>query len=248
MELLEWDAQSYDALPLPHERWGVQAIERLGLAGDETVLDLGCGTGRDAGRLLDALPAGRVVAVDGSEQMLAELRTRLRNRLDRVSVVHADIREPLHLDSSVDAVLSVATLHWLPDHAAVFRNLASVLRPGGRLVAEAGGAGNIEDFRRALAEAHGDDGGRFWNFAGIDETAAHLRAAGFRDVEVELVPDPARLEPGEQLKSYLATVMLGPHLREVPPAERPAFVRAVAAHLTEPVIDYVRLQIRAVRN
>jgi trans-aconitate 2-methyltransferase len=248
VELLEWDARSYDALPLPHERWGGEVIERLGLAGDETVLDLGCGTGRDAGRLLDALPRGRVVAVDGSAQMLAELRTRLHGRLDRVTVVRADVREPLTLPAPVDAALSVATLHWLPDHAAVFRTLASVLRPGGRLAAEAGGAGNIVEFRRALAEVQGGDDGRFWNFAGVDDTSEHLRAAGFRDVEVQLVPDPARLEPGEQLEAYLATVMLGPHLRELPPAARPGFVRAVAARLAEPVIDYVRLQIRAVRG
>lgn len=65
MELLEWDARVYDALPLPHKRWGAAAIERLALTGDETVIDLGCGTGRDAEQLLKVLPNGRVVAVDG---------------------------------------------------------------------------------------------------------------------------------------------------------------------------------------
>ena len=54
MELLEWDAQTYDALPLPHKRWGASAIEKLNLNGNETVMDFGCGTGRDA----DVLPAG----------------------------------------------------------------------------------------------------------------------------------------------------------------------------------------------
>ena len=76
MELLEWDAQSYDALPLPRKRWGPQTIGRLRLASDETVADVGCGTGRDAAQLLQVLPRGRVLAIDGSQQMLAQTRSR----------------------------------------------------------------------------------------------------------------------------------------------------------------------------
>ena len=133
MRLVEWDARAYDQLPLPHRRWGSATIRRLRLAGEETVLELGCGTGRDAELLLDALPAGRVVAVDGSAQMPAQLRLRLTGRMDRITVVRADLREPLLLDEQVDAALSVATLHWLPDHDhdVVFQTVAASLRPGG---------------------------------------------------------------------------------------------------------------------
>ena len=79
--------------------------------------------------------------------MLAQLRTRLANDLDRVEVVHADLRKLLPLNKPVDAVLSVATLHWLPDHARLFTDIASMLRPGGQFVAEAGGHGNITTVR-----------------------------------------------------------------------------------------------------
>ncbi|MGH3768550.1 MAG: class I SAM-dependent methyltransferase [Pseudonocardiaceae bacterium] len=245
MRLLEWDAQTYDALPLPHTRWGSGTINRLRLAGNETVMELGCGTGRDAERLLDALPDGRVIAVDGSEQMLAQLRHRLRDRIDRVTVVHADLRQPLALDAPVDAAMSVATLHWLPDHDTVFQTVAAALRPGGRFVAEAGGAGSVERFRAAVRAVGGDDGGQLWNFAGIEETTRRLRQAGFTGIEVDLVTDSVVLERGEQLEAFLATVMLGAQLRELPADQRRPFVRAVAAQLDEPVIDYVRLQINA---
>ena len=247
MEILEWDARSYDALPLPHRRWGATVVEQLRLDGDESVLELGCGTGRDAEHLLRLLPRGHVVAVDGSGQMLAELRRRLAGDLDRVTVVQADLREPLPLALEVDAAISVATLHWLPDHAAVFRNVAAVLRPGGQLVAECGGFGNIETFRTALHEVSGSDGGEIWNFADVPETTRRLKEAGFTDVDVSLVPDPARLDRGEQLEAFLATVMLGAQLREMPAEDQHRFVRAVAERLPEPVIDYARLQIRATR-
>ena len=247
MELLEWDARSYDALPLPHKRWGPAAIAWLRLAGDETVADLGAGTGRDAGQLLAALPRGRVLAIDGSQQMLAQLRERLAGQLDRVQVLEADLREPLPVTEPVDAVLSVATLHWLPDHAQVFGSVAGLLRPGGQFAAEAGGEGNIATVRAALAELGADDGEDLWNFAGEAETRDRLAAAGFTGIEVALVPDPARFESAGQLEAYLATVVLGAHLRGLPAAERRPFAAAVAARLDASVVDYVRLQIRATR-
>jgi len=248
MDLLEWNAGVYDSLPLPHKRWGAAAIERLQLAGDETVVDFGCGTGRDAERLLDALPTGRVVAIDGSRQMLDQLETRLAGHGARLRVVHANLREPLDLGLHADAALSVATLHWLPDHDVVFRSVARALRPGGRFVAEAGGFGNIAAFRRAVADVGGDPGDALWNFAGVEQTQARLAAAGFAEIHVDLARDSARLEPGEQLETFIATVLLGAQLRDLPTSEQRSFVRAVAERLPEPVIDYVRLQISAVRR
>jgi trans-aconitate 2-methyltransferase len=247
MRLLEWDAKAYDALPLPHTRWGAGTIHRLPLAGNETVVELGCGTGRDTEHLLERLPHGRVIAVDGSVQMLAGLRRRLAGRMDRVTVVQADLRYPWTLDEPADAALSVATLHWLPDHDVVFQAVAAALRPGGRFVAECGGTGSVEGFRAAVRAAGGDDGARLWNFAGVEETTHRLQRAGFTGIEVELVADTAVLERGEQLDAYLATVMLGAQLRELPPERHHQFVREVAQRLPEPVIDYVRLHINATR-
>jgi trans-aconitate 2-methyltransferase len=153
----------------------------------------------------------------------------------------------LTLDEPVDAVVSVATLHWLPDHDVVFQTVAAALRPGGRFVAEAGGVGNVDRFRTALRVVSGDDGGQVWNFAGIEQTTRRLRRAGFTDITVELVPDFAVLPRGEQFEAYLATVMLGVQLRELPAHQRQPFVHAVAEELGEPMIDYVRLQIDATR-
>lgn len=243
----EWDAATYDSLPLPHIGWGQGVLDRLAPGSGDTVMDMGCGTGRDTVHLLDRLPEGRVVAVDGSEQMLEQLRGRAGDRADRVEVVQADLRRPFGHAPAVDRVMSVATFHWLPDHAVVFRSVRGVLKPGGPFVAEAGGDGNIAQVRRALAELGVDGGGSKWNFAGVDDTVALLRSAGFVDIEARLVADPIHLEPGHQLEAFLATVVLGPDLAELPAPERMPFVRAVAARLPDAVVDYVRLQFEAVR-
>ena len=153
---MDWDAATYDRIADPMTRWGTVVLDRLPLRGDETVLDAGCGSGRVTERLVDRLPRGRVVALDGSPAMIEAARERLSRYGDRVSYVTADLAAPLPLgDASVDAILSTATFHWVADHEALFRHLASVLRPGGRLVAQCGGQGNTASVRAVLAEVGG---------------------------------------------------------------------------------------------
>ena len=244
----EWDAASYDALPLPHERWGKRLLATLPLRGDETVLDVGAGTGRDTAALLERLPRGRVIAVDGSVAMLSRLRARLAGTgPERLTVLQADLTAPLPVAEPVDAAFSVATLHWLPDHEQVFRSLAAVLGPGALLRAEWGGAGNCASVETALAALGLPPLNAACNFATAADTARRLAAAGFVDVDVALVPDPAWLDPGAQLEAYLGTVVLGSVLDARPAAERASAVRAVAARLPEPTVDYVRLQASARR-
>jgi trans-aconitate 2-methyltransferase len=229
-------------------RWGASVLERLTLAGDETVLDAGCGSGRVTERLAERLPAGRVIALDGSPAMLAAARERLARFGGRVEYVEADLARRLPLrDASVDAVFSTAVFHWIEDHGSLFRRLAAVVRPGGRLVAQCGGRGNIATVLGAIAAA-GERWPGPWTMAGPEETRQRLEAAGFTDVEAWLHDEPTRLEPGEPLREFLRTVVLGAHLERLPEARRGPFVEAVAANLPDAVIDYVRLNIVATRR
>ena len=243
----EWDAATYDRIADPMHRWGLAVLERLDLAGDERVLDAGCGSGRVTEALLERLPDGHVIALDASNAMLEEARRRLARFGDRVTFVQADLGRPLPIEDPVDAILSTATFHWVPDHAALFRNLAAIIRPGGRLVAQCGGCGNIASLDRILA-AMGISGRGALNFARPLETVAKLEAAGFRDPEVWLTDEPTRLEDGEPLESYLATVCLRELIARLDPGDRKAFVHEVAARMPEPILDYVRLNIGATRR
>ena len=96
----------------------------------------------------------------------------------------ADLREPLALPRTADAAISVATLHWLPDHQLVFTGVANALRPGGRFVAEAGGPGNIASVQAVLDELGADDSAGTAQFAGAAETRTRLAAAGFAEIDV----------------------------------------------------------------
>jgi trans-aconitate 2-methyltransferase len=241
-----WDGQSYDRISGPMEALGREALGRLQLRGDETVLDAGCGSGRITQALIERLPRGRVIAVDASQSMVDAARERLPGADVRV----ADLLE-LQLAEPVDAILSTATFHWIDDHERLFARLRGALAPGGRLVAQCGGEGNIDVLRGHALEvvarepyaAHFADFRPPWNYAGPARTHERLRAAGFSDAECSLQPAPKQ---PEEPREFLSTIVLGPHYQHLPERLREPFMDDVLALLGEPVVvDYVRLNIDA---
>jgi trans-aconitate 2-methyltransferase len=243
----EWNASAYDRVADPQARWGAAVLDRLPLAGDETVLDAGCGTGRVTELLLGRLPRGRVVALDASAAMLAEARGRLARFAEQVDYVQADLAAPLPLEGKVDAILSTATFHWVLDHDGLFTNLATVLEPGGWLVAQCGGAGNVATLLDVAKVVH-PGFRREHRFESAEATRERLLRTGFTDVEAWLADEPTRFEPGEPFEAFLETVCLRTFLAELPEAERRPFVEAVARRMPEPLLDYVRLNIVARRR
>jgi trans-aconitate 2-methyltransferase len=242
----DWDAATYDRVSAPQVEWALSVLERLPLRGDETVLDAGCGSGRVTRFLLERLPRGRVIAVDSAPSMVAHARTELDP--ERTTVLQASLTE-LVLDKPVDAAFSNAVFHWIGDHDALFARLHAALRPGGLLVAQCGGEGNVDRFLRAeRAVASRDPYAQYladwqgpWQFAGAAETAARLERAGFEDVETWLEPFP--VTPPDPL-SFVRVACLGPHLERLPEPLRAPFVEAVWERCG-PEIDYVRLNIQA---
>ena len=242
----EWNAVSYDKVADPQARWGAEVLERLPLEGDETVLDAGCGTGRVTEMLLARLPRGRVVALDASAAMLEQARGRLARFGDQVSYVHADLAQPLPIAEPVDAVLSTATFHWVLDHDALLANLAAVLRPGGCLVAQCGGFGNVATLLRIATDVH-PGFHRVHNFQTPEATRDRLARSGFDRIETWLSDAPTPFETPEQFEAFLETVCLRTFLDELPAEARAPFVREVAARMPELTLDYVRLNITARR-
>jgi trans-aconitate 2-methyltransferase len=244
----EWDASTYQRISVPHEEWAEAVLARLPLQGEETVLDAGCGTGRVTRMLIERLPRGRVIGVDGSTQMVEKVREVLRPQDEAFA---ADLTE-LELDEQVDAVVSSAVFHWIQDHEALFARMRAALRSGGRLAAQCGGAGNIDEFRRLGEEVgarnpyaqHLQGLGHPWNFAGPEETEARLRDAGFHRVRCWL--EPWEVIPPEPV-AFCRTVVLGPHVDRLPAELQDRFVADVIAEAGEPLrLGYVRLNIEAV--
>ena len=144
----DWDAATYDRISAPQQAWAREQLGRLQLRGDEIVLDAGCGSGKVTALLVDLVPEGRVYAVDVAPSMVEHTRSALGGG---VTAYCQDLTE-LKLPEPVDAIFSNATFHWISDHGKLFQRLFETLKPDGRLVAQCGGAGNIDAFRMLADE------------------------------------------------------------------------------------------------
>jgi len=246
-ERREWDAETYDRVSDIQADWSLAVLDRLELRGDETVLDAGCGSGRVTKLLLERLPRGHVIGVDSSTSMIEQSRQALP---ERTQFVATDLLD-LDLADAVDAVFSNAAFHWILDHRRLFERLHAALRPDGKLEAQCGGIGNLDEFLNSLENVDGDE--RFapyvrgiastWNFASPGDTEIRLQAAGFADEHCWLED---RLEKPREPREFLRTVCLGSHLERLPESLHEQYLDAVLEYIPRPLtLDYVRLNISA---
>ena len=241
-----WNARTYDESSAPQQAWASEVLARLaGIAPDATVVDVGCGTGRVTEALLALVPRGRVLAMDASADMVALAQQRLGER------AHVWCQDVLDLDLAdpVDAIVSTATFHWVTDHDRLWARLARALRPGGALEVQCGGEGNIARVREVIEAVARDTapelaGWSPWVFAGPRETELRLRDAGFATTRCWLEERPTH---PEDVDAFVRTSILPAHLARLPTERRERFAAAVVARVRPP-LDYVRLNVSAVRG
>jgi trans-aconitate 2-methyltransferase len=265
---MDWNARRYHALSDPQALWAQRVLRRLAPAPGERILDLGCGTARTTTILSEMMGAGHVIGVDVSEAMLREASTTIAAAPVfaglhdaavvpvRLSLVRADAAA-LPFADVFDGVISTAALHWIPDHATVFASVYRTLAPGGRFVAQCGGAGNLEVLLgRAAALLHTAPFDRHarlfspsWQFPDVPTTMLRLEHAGFTAIDV-LIEEASTLIPGrEAFAEFVEFICLRPHLDVLPADLRPEFVSAIvdlSAADPEPfLLDFRRLNLSA---
>ena len=256
--MADWNARHYHEVSAPQQAWGKRVLERIAFRGDESVLDLGCGTGRLTAIVAERVPRGRVIAFDRSSSMLFEAQPWLEAHAPRAAIVMGD-GASLPFVRAFDIIFSTATFHWILDHGALFRSVIMALKKGGRLEAQCGGGANLALLRaRAAALSREPRFSRYfeewsepWHYADEDTTRHRLRAAGFESIEVSLEPAPVRFDSPTEFAEFITTVCIRPHLARLPPPERHAFTTELtlqcAADETPFTLDYWRLNISARR-
>jgi trans-aconitate methyltransferase len=250
-----------DPKPAPSQHWdpdryqrnagfvpvlGAPVLELLAPQPGERILDLGCGDGALTERLVAA--GGRVIGVDSSAAQVAAARAR---GLD----ARVMSGEALTFESGFEAVFSNAALHWMQQADAVIDGVWRALEPGGRFVAEMGGAGNVAAIMAALVaglDRRGLDGAAAvpWFFPSPENYRARLERRGFEVRTIGLIERPTPL-PGA-MAGWLETFAES-FIRRLPEQDQAAYVAEVEAALAPRLrdaqgqwsADYVRLRFAA---
>ena len=229
------------------------------MRGDERAIDAGCGSGRLTGELMERLPAGRLIAIDRSWNMLMTARANLRPALgSRVSFAQvslpdlpfAELGRPRlqHGDVSLDQGPSGALRRHLRDAcdraAGCTRSAAA-----GRTSRRAHELAEQVMQRRPFAPYFADWPGP-WEFANAEVTAERLKDAGFVDIDTNLEEAPTTLASEADYREFVTTVIYHPHLERLPDAAlKQAFIdRVTELAAQEPMpftLDYWRLNMQA---
>jgi trans-aconitate methyltransferase len=241
-----WDATKYDRDFAFVAAYGAELLDWLAVDPDETVVDLGCGTGELAARIAES--GATVIGIDSDPEMIEAARERLPDAELRVADAH-----DFTVDVPVDAVFSNAALHWMPAAVEVLGCVSDALRPGGRFVAEMGATGNVATVTAAVDAACREAGlpprNWPWFFPSPAQYAAMLEDAGLEIRELDFRDRPTQLSGESGFTEWLA-MFAGEALADVPQS-----VLDRAAEIARPALwrdgswwaDYRRLRFRAVK-
>ncbi len=257
-----WDASLYADNTAHHRRFDDSVLDGIDVPADARVLDLGCGVGDFTRRLADVVPDGAVLGVDAAPDMVRVAASRCDRRNVDFRTVPAQRLDSMAAESSYDAVVSVATLHWIPaaDQPGVLAQIRRILRPGGLFRAEFGGAGQISAVRALLdEEARAAGGGTApWFFPDAHTYRRLLESAGLstRDGWVRLVHQRRSVPDADALLGWLRSQVLVGYDPVVPEDARDAFRRRAESRAVAELRrvdgsfdqDYVRLDLRAHRT
>ncbi len=252
-----FDGTLYAAATAHHRAHDAELLRGLGLGPGSRVLDVGCGVGDLTLSLWDAVqPGGAVTGLDVSASVL-ERAAASAGRRPGLAWVQGSAQEVADLveAGSADAVVSVATLHWVPggDQQRVLAGIAHVLRPGGRLRLDMGGSGQLAEVFDVLDEVSAEHGGGPCPlfFPDADTYRALADGAGLAVEGCALVPQERDLGDAAGVRAWLHSQVLPAYRPSVGELAWEAFAdeaqTRVRAVMPDHVAAYVRLRLAAHR-
>jgi SAM-dependent methyltransferase len=182
-----WDGAHYADNTAHHRHHDTWFLRSFPAGPTDRVLDVGCGSGDFTRRLADLVPGGHVLGVDAQPSMIDEARRRgAANQSFLVSTAQAlggSLPAPDH-DATFDIVVSRAMMHWVPvtDWPGILAHAHRLLRPGGFLRIECGGAGNVPTVVAVLdrvAAPYGESRRAPWSFLDAGTAYDLAERAGF---------------------------------------------------------------------
>ncbi len=246
-----WNPELYEARHAFVWELGQGILELLHSKKGERILDLGCGTGQLTQQIAES--GADVTGLDSSPDMIGQAR----QNYPALRFILADATS-MQFGQEFDAIFSNAALHWMLDAQQVAGSMARALKPGGRLVAEFGGKGNISHIEAALEQVlakyyHGPGPTSKTYFPSIPEYAAILENADFEVRMAHLFDRPTPLEGERGMTNWLRQFSwynfeaLAPGKREQALIEVVELLRSDQYRDGHWFADYRRLRIVAIK-
>lgn len=232
-----WDAKDYAANSTNQFSWAQELIAKLGLAGCEAVLDVGCGDGRITSEIACSVPDGVVVGIDSSPTMISLANNMFPSgQYPNLSFRLMDARQ-LAFNGEFDVAFSNAALHWVINQESVLAGVCRSLKRGGRLLFQMGGKGNAAAMLEVVEDLitqeqyRGYFTGFYFPYAFFapEEYSRLLIQAGLKPVRVELISKDMKFQDAEGLTGWIRTTWL-PYTQRIPEKFRDHFIKEITGN------------------
>jgi len=237
MPVFEFDGAKYRQASKHQQEWGARLIDGLALAGNEQILDLGCGDGTLTSWLASLVPNGHVTGIDASVSMID---TAKHLATDNLGFVLMDIVD-MDFTDRFDLIFSNAALHWVNDHQELLRRSRAALRERGMIRWNFAGDGNCSNFfatvRTVMAQPEFRrcfDGFEWpWFMPDPSTYQTMVKGAGFSDVNVTGENADRSFADVDEMIRWIDQPSLVPFLPHLPDNERGVFRETVIDQMVE---------------
>ncbi len=229
---MKWDAAIYDTVKAPQVAAGRELIHLARIREDDSILDLGCGTGKLTIELARQAARGSVVGLDPSTEMLDKARE-VSSGMGNVRLVQAPA-QAMNFADEFDLVFSNSALHWVTEQEQAISRVYRSLRSRGRIAFQMPAKHFCTEFFDSVGEAITTLGyERFyenwqspWYFSMPEEFASLLSHAGFRGVKVYIREYRLSFGPLPDVMNWWSSAGLRPYLACLPGSAQEHFKEA----------------------
>ena len=231
---MKWDAKKYDAAKAPQVDAGRELIAMANVGETDSILDLGCGTGRLTLELANLTIKGNVTGIDPSKEMLDETRKRCHS-FKNISLKQLPAQS-MKYSNEFDLVFSNSAVHWIREQRLIAGLAYNSLKDRGRIAFQMPARDFCTEFFEYAVNAIESLGlGEFyrnwetpWHLPSKDEYESTLRDAGFGNIKVYYRDYTLVFENINEILGWWCSAGLRPFLERLPEKEQEYFKYAFA--------------------
>ena len=256
MNTYKWDAKDYQDNSAVQQKWAMELITKIGLKGNETVLDIGCGDGKVTAEIAKKLPHGSITGVDNSREMIDLANKNFPHETYKNVLFKLFDAKKLNFNNEFDIIFSNAALHWVKNHIPVLKGIIKALKKNGKVLLQMGGKGNAREIIKTvnLIKKNSEWKEYFINFKfpfsfyGPDKYRVLLDNVGLKINYIKLINKDMTQEGKEGLKGWIRTTWFL-YTNRVPENLRNLFIDKIIDNYIEkhPLDDHGCIHVQMAR-
>jgi len=252
--MCEFEANFYDSKAVVQFQLGLKLIDQLQIQDGETILDIGCGTGRLTLELAKRTPNGSVVGLDRNSDMIKKALENLGSSkvlITNTLFIEEDI---LHYETPLqfNAIFSNSALHWVQETQELYQKIYALLVPGGRLAAQMPAKGSlnkfIEIFMQPIHTLHLSAYFKNWDypikFHPPKTLLRILSSIGYTDINIWEEDQQIQFHSPQEVLDFLKTASIVPILSQLPPEKKELYLNCLLDIIKQQVEELLNVNMR----